>query len=90
MPLDGDIGRVKLPKMLRQIAGEELKIENTAGTDFPSDLSKYALVITAAAVCLTENMSSQGVYLAKNQNVPVTNYGIAIAKIKGILDKIKY
>ena len=90
MPLDGDIGRVKLPKMLRQIAGEELKIENTAGTDFPSDLSKYALVIHCGGCMFNRKYVLSRVYSAKNQNVPVTNYGIAIAKIKGILDKIKY
>jgi len=89
-PLDGDIGRVKLPKMLKSIAGEGLKIKIVAGTDFPDDLTPYSLVIHCGGCMFNRKYILSRVQKAKNQNIPITNYGIAIAKIKGILDKIKY
>lgn len=89
-PLDGDIGRVKLPKMLKSIAGEGLKIQIVSGTDFPEDLSPYSLVIHCGGCMFNRKYILSRVQKAKNNNVPITNYGIAIAKIKGILDKIKY
>lgn len=90
MPLDGDIGRIKLPKMLRAAVGEGLKIENTAGVDFPKDLSKYALVIHCGGCMFNRKYILSRINAAKVQGVPVTNYGIAIAKLKGILEKIDY
>lgn len=90
MPLDGDIGRIKLPKMLRAAVGEGLKIENTAGVDFPKDLSKYALVIHCGGCMFNRKYILSRINAAKAQGVPVTNYGIAIAKLKGILEKIDY
>lgn len=88
--LDGDIGREKIPNMLKKIAGENLKIEVVSGVNFPTDLSKYALIIHCGGCMFNRKYILSRIEKAKGQNIPITNYGIAIAKIKGILDKISY
>ncbi len=88
--LDGDIGREKIPAMLRKIAGEKLKVEIVSGVDFPKDLSKYALIIHCGGCMFNRKYILSRIEKAKGQNIPITNYGIAIAKIKGILEKISY
>ena len=87
-PLDGDIGRIKLPKLLRKTVGQELQVEVVSGDQFPQDLSKYALVIHCGACMFNRKMVLSRVAAAKAQKVPITNYGVAIAKMTGILDKI--
>ncbi len=87
-PQTEDIGRVKIPQMLRKIVGENLKFEIVSGKDFPEDLSKYALVIHCGACMFNRKYVLNRITACQNANVPVTNYGIAIAKIKGISDKI--
>ncbi len=89
-PLEEDIGRVKIPMMLRKIAGEGLKIDIVSGTDFPEDLSSYSLIIHCGGCMFNRKYILSRIEKAKAQNIPITNYGIAIAKIKGILEKIKY
>lgn len=82
-----DIGTVKLPKMLGKYTGKDLLFEFSSGGSFPDDLSKYALVIHCGGCMLNEKeMMSRMVY-AKNRNIPVTNYGIAIAHMNGILKR---
>ena len=88
--LDGDIGREKIPAMLRKIAGEKLKVEIVSGVDFPKDLSNYDLVIHCGGCMFNRKYILSRIEKAVSQNVPITNYGIAIAKMKGILDKITY
>lgn len=87
-PLDEDIGRVKLPRLLRKRAGEELTIDVVSGTDFPSDLSKYRLVIQCGACMFNRKYVMSRVDAAKQQNIPMTNYGVAIAYLNGILDQV--
>lgn len=88
-PLDEDIGRVKLPRLLRKKVGEELKIDVVSGMDFPSDLTGYRLVIQCGACMFNRKYVMSRVEAAKSQSIPMTNYGIAIAYLNGILDQIE-
>ena len=87
-PLNEDIGREQLPRMLRKALGDKVEIDITSGSDFPRDLSPYDLVITCGACMFNRKHVLSRVEKAKNQNVPMSNYGIVIAYLNGILDKI--
>lgn len=82
-----DIGTVKIPRFLKKYTGKELVIETSSGTGFPDDLAPYALVIHCGGCMLNEREVLRRMRFAKSQGVPVTNYGIAIAKMKGILER---
>ncbi|MBQ5896652.1 MAG: [Bacteroidaceae bacterium] len=88
IPQNEDIGRVKLPRMLRTKLGEELKIDVVGGNDFPSDLAGYDIVIHCGACMFNRRTVLSRVRQAKAQGVPITNYGIAIAALTGIMDRI--
>lgn len=90
IPQNEDIGRVKLPRMLRNKFGEELSVTIISGNDFPDDLSSYDLVIHCGACMFTKRHVMARVRQAVAQNVPITNYGIAIATLTGIIDKVVY
>ena len=89
-PQHEDIGRVKLPRMLRRKLGEEITIDIVGGADFPDDLTPYDLVIHCGACMFNRCHVMSRVRRAQEQNIPITNYGIAIAALTGILDRIKY
>ena len=89
-PLTEDIGRVKLPRLLRKRVGEGLKIDIVSGNDFPEDLSGYNLIIHCGACMFNRKYVLSRIGQAKTQKVPMTNYGIAIAHLSEILDKISY
>ena len=80
-----DIGTVKLPNWLRIHTGKEIRIETSSGTEFPEDLSPYKLVIHCGGCMLNEREMLYRQQSAKRQGVPMTNYGIAIAYMNGIL-----
>lgn len=88
-PLDGDIGRVKIPAMLRKKVGDGLEIDIVSGNNFPDDLSPYSLVIHCGGCMFNRRYVINRIAACKAAGVPITNYGIAIAKISGILDKIE-
>ena len=88
-PLDEDIGRVKLPRLLRQRVGGGLHIDLVSGTDFPEDLSAYSLLIQGGACMFNRKYVMARVDAAKEQQVPMTNYGVAIAYLSGILDQVE-
>ncbi len=90
IPQNEDIGRVKLPRMLRNRIGESLKIDIVGGNDFPTDLSQYDLVIHCGACMFNRQLVMSRVAQSKTQNIPITNYGIAIATLTGIIDKVAY
>ena len=90
VPLNEDIGRVKLPRLLRQKIGENLHIDITAGNDFPKDLNGYDLVIQCGACMFNRKHVLSRIEQAKAQQIPMTNYGIALAYLGGILDKIEW
>lgn len=87
-PLTEDIGRVKIPRMLRKRVGEALTIDLVSGTDFPDDPGKYDLIIQCGACMFHRKYVLSRIDTARNQHVPMTNYGVAIAHLTGILDKI--
>lgn len=89
-PLSEDIGRVKLPRLLRKRIGEGLQIDLVAGTDFPQDLTPYSLVIHCGACMFNRKYVLNRIERAREQNIPMTNYGVAIAFLNGILDRIEY
>ncbi len=89
-PLGEDIGRVKLPAMLRRRIGEGLRIDIVSGADFPEDLTPYDLVIHCGACMFNRRHVMTRVARACAQQVPMTNYGVAIAYLQGILDKVVY
>lgn len=88
-PLAEDIGREKLPRLLRKKAGEALTVDIVSGTDFPKDLSPYRLVIQCGACMFNRKYVLARVDQAKAQQTPMTNYGVAIAHINGILDQVE-
>ncbi len=83
----GDIGTVKIPNWLRKYTGKNLTFETSSGIGFPEDLTKYALVIHCGGCMLNEREMRTRIAAAEVQNVPITNYGMAIAKMKGILKR---
>lgn len=89
-PLTEDIGRVKIPMMLKKRFGENINIQMVSGTDFPKDLSKYDLIIHCAGCMFNKKYLVSRIDSAKDKDVPITNYGVFIAKINGILDKVTY
>lgn len=89
-PLQEDIGRVKLPRLLRKKFGENLSIDICSGNDFPEYLTDYDLIIHCGACMFNRSHVLSRIALAKERNIPITNYGIAIAKLSGILDKVVY
>ena len=87
-PLGEDIGRVKIPRLLRQNIGQNIKITTVSGTDFPADLAPYDLVIQCGACMFNRKYVLSRAEKARHQNVPMTNYGVVLAHFAGILDKI--
>ncbi|MBR5893124.1 MAG: [Bacteroidaceae bacterium] len=90
IPQNEDIGRVKLPMLLRKRLGEGLTIDVVGGNDFPDDLSAYDIIIHCGACMFTRRHVMSRVRRAKGQHIPITNYGIAIAALTGILDRVVY
>ena len=85
-PLAEDIGRVKIPNMLRKRFGKKLIIEHVSGTDFPKDLVKYDLIIQCGGCMFNRRYILSRIDRAKQQKIPMTNYGVTIAHITGILE----
>lgn len=83
----GDIGSVKLPALLKKFTGKQIDIKLTSGKEFPEDLSPYRLVIHCGGCMLNEREITYRMKSALDQNVPFTNYGIAIALMNGILKR---
>ena len=88
IPQNEDIGRVKLPRLLRSKLGDGLMIDVVGGNDFPDDLAGYDIVIHCGACMFNRRTVLSRVRQAKAQGVPITNYGIAIAALNGILDRV--
>lgn len=89
MPQNEDIGRVKLPRILRKKFGEELQIDIVGGADYPEDLTPYDLVIHCGACMFNRKHVLSRVERAKKQGVAITNYGVILAALTGILDRVK-
>jgi len=83
-----DIGRVKIPRWIKEYTGKEIFTTIAAGHDFPDDLEEFALVIHCGACMLTGMDMKRRIRQCQSRGVPVTNYGIAISKFHGVLDRI--
>ncbi len=83
----GDIGTEKLPNWIKKYTNKNIGFDFTSGSDFSEDLSKYKLIIHCGACMLTEREMKTRISLAEKQQIPISNYGIIIAKINGILER---
>ena len=88
-PQNEDIGRVKLPRLLRKRFGEGLTIDIVGGADYPEDLTPYDLVIHCGACMFNRKHVLSRVERARKQGVAITNYGVILAALTGILDRVK-
>jgi len=86
-PIGEDIGRIKIPRWLTQYVGGKLNIEHTAGQDFPNDISKYKLIIHCGSCTFNSQQLQNRINICKKANVPITNYGMAIAYSLGIFQR---
>ena len=82
-----DIGRVKIPKMLNKYVGAELNYEFRVGSDFPEDIEKYDLIIHCGACMINRKTVLNRINYCKEKNVAITNYGVVIAYLTGILER---
>ena len=82
-----DIGTVKIPRWIREYTGKDVQIVTSSGTEFPDDLKKYKLIIHCGGCMLNEREMKYRLSCAADQEVPMTNYGIMIAYVKGILKR---
>ena len=87
-PLQEDIGRVKIPRMLKKRFGEGITVDHVSGTDFPQDLRGYDLIIQCGACMFNRKYVLSRIDHAKEQQVPMTNYGVTIAHLTGILPHV--
>ena len=85
---DDDIARVKLPAMIKKACGRDVSFEWSAGSDFPPDLEKYALVVHCGGCMLSRLETLRRLNECVGRGVPVTNFGIAISAAQGILDRV--
>ena len=82
-----DIGTVKLPRWIQEYTGKKLEFQFTSGTEFPVNLSEYALIVHCGGCTLNEREMKYRLKCAEDQNIPMTNYGICIAYLNGILER---
>ena len=86
--IEDDIGRVKIPRWIRQYIGGDIKVDICSGRDYPDDLSGYKLVIPCGGCMLTRREMLARIHKAKEYGVAVSNYGIAIAFLQGVLKRV--
>ncbi|WP_426710828.1 [FeFe] hydrogenase H-cluster maturation GTPase HydF [Cetobacterium sp. SF1] len=82
-----DIGRVKIPNLLKKYTLKQINFEYSMGKDFPDDLNKYALIIHCGSCMLNKKIMMNRIAEVKKNNVPITNYGVTLAYLTGILEK---
>lgn len=87
-PLSEDIGRVKIPTLLRKKYGEQIQIDIVSGANFPDDLSCYNLIVHCGGCMFNRKYLLSRIEKAQAAGVPITNYGVLLAKLNGILNKI--
>jgi len=87
-PLQDDIGRVKIPRWLRQYTGGELAVDVSAGRDYPEDISRYRLIIHCGACMLNRREMLSRLHKAGEAGVPITNYGLAISYTQGVIRRV--
>ena len=86
--IEGDIGRIKIPGWLKQYLGFEVGIKVAAGRDFPEDVQEYKLIIQCGSCMLTRRETLARIQRAKQKGVPITNYGLCISYLQGVLERV--
>jgi len=84
---EDDIGRVKIPNWLRKFVGDDIHIEHSQGRDFPENLKDYKVVIHCGSCMLTRNEKLVRIYKCQRAGVPITNYGLTISLVQGVLER---
>lgn len=87
-PIEDDIGRVKIPRWLKEYTGKEIIFDSCAGRDFPKDLSTYRLIIQCGGCMITRREMLSRIEKAKAQGVAMTNYGVCISFLQGVLNRV--
>ena len=85
---DGDIARVKIPKMLSKFSGKKLEFSYTNGKDYPANLDEFALIVHCGGCMINKTMMKNRMQKASQAVVPITNYGIVISLCQGVLDRV--
>ncbi len=85
---EDDIGRVKIPRWIRERTGKRLSFEVASGKDFPSALDRYALIVHCGGCMINRAFMLWRIGQARAAGVPITNYGVAIAEAQGVLDRV--
>ena len=87
-PVADDIGRVKIPRWMTQYTGRDLIFETYAGHDFPDDLERFSLAVHCGACMLNRTEMLRRMNQCERRGVPMTNYGVAISKVQGVLYRV--
>jgi hypothetical protein len=83
-----DIGRVKIPRWMTRYTGRDLNFEVYSGHDFPEDLERFSLVVHCGACMLNRTGMLRRIAECSRRNIPITNYGVAISKLQGVLERV--
>lgn len=86
--IQDDIGRVKIPRWLRQYTGADLDVQSSAGRDYPVNLSEYKLIVHCGSCMLTRREMLSRIRKAREAGVPITNYGVCISFLQGVLERV--
>jgi [FeFe] hydrogenase H-cluster maturation GTPase HydF len=86
--IEDDIGRVKIPRWLRQYVGGDLQIEVYSGRDYPDNLKDYRLIVHCGGCMLTRREMLSRIHIAKEEKVPITNYGLCISFSQGVIKRV--
>ncbi|MDD4294084.1 MAG: [FeFe] hydrogenase H-cluster maturation GTPase HydF [Candidatus Omnitrophica bacterium] len=86
--IEDDIGRVKIPRWLRQYLGHDIKIDIYSGKDYPDNLSEYGLIVHCGGCMTNRREMLYRINLAKKHGVPITNYGVCISFLQGVLERV--
>lgn len=86
--IEDDIGRVKIPRWIRQMAGGDIRVDVSSGRDYPDNLKEYDLVVHCGGCMLTRREMLFRIHRARQEGVPVTNYGVCIALLQGVLKRV--
>ena len=86
--MEDDIGRVKIPKWLLKKTGKKLQIDHVSGCDFVSNLSEYKLVIQCGGCTINRREILSRIYKCEHAGVEITNYGVCISELKGVLNRV--
>jgi len=86
-PIEGDIGRIKIPNWFKQYTNKDLKIDVCSGRDWPDDIKDYKLIVHCGACMITRREMLCRVQKAKENNIPMTNYGVVISALHKVLER---